>query len=169
MTLDQIETGDLIAVRTAHSFTGTATQFFTRSPYTHAGIAFWHGGELFLAELNGGRNHLVPFSQLDDFDVYARPEGITAAQADAAVRVWLAKPINYGVAAFIMIGILDYFKIEKFVHWQAVMVCSGFCVAIYEEAGWPEHTRVLSPGDLAKLLTLKGEFRPLTGLHVSQR
>lgn len=153
-----IETGDLIAVRTAHGILGWLTQLLTRSPYTHAGIARWIADELFMAELNGGRNHLIPICQLTDYDVYAHPDGLV--DIDAAIATWLRAPIDYGYIAFVAIGLLDWFRIKAFVHWRKIMVCSGYCVAIYETAGWPEHSRVISPRDLAAMLKLKMEVRP---------
>lgn len=156
--LKTINTGDLIAVRKAHSLLGRATQFFTRSAYTHAGLAIWIEGGLYLAELNGGRNHLIPISQLDNYDVYECPEGLTGVRS--SILKWLQTPVDYGFAALFIIGLLDWFKIKMFVHWRKILVCSGFCVAIYEDAGWPEHTRIISPAGLASELKLKLEIRP---------
>jgi hypothetical protein len=153
-----IETGDLIAVRTAHGILGRLTQIITRSPYTHAGIAVWLAGELFVAELNGGRNHLIPVCQLTNYDVYAQPDGL--GNVGSAIRAWLRYPVNYGFLAFVAIGLLNWFRIKMFVHWRKVMVCSGYCVAIYESAGWPERSRVISPRELAAMLKLKLEVRP---------
>lgn len=148
-----IKSGDLIAVPTAHSIMGKLTQFFTRSPYTHVGTALWIGEELFMAELNGGRNHLIPIIQLNDFDVYQCPDGLYAIET--AIRKWLNYPVDYGFIAFVAIGLLNWFKIKKFIKWRKILVCSGYCVAIYETAGWPECTRILSPGELAAMLKLK--------------
>jgi hypothetical protein len=153
-----INTGDLIAVRSVHNFLGTMTQFFTRSKYTHVGLAIWLGGDLFMAELNGGRNHLIPMSQLDDYDVYAQPEGLV--DVDASIRHWLSMQVSYGFIALVAIGLLDWFRIKTFVHWRQILVCSGYCVAIWEGAGWPEHTRILSPAELTRGLKLKDIVRP---------
>ena len=154
----QISDGDLISVRTPHGLLGKATQFFTRSPYTHSGIAIWIEGGLYLAELNGGRNHLTPMSQLEDleFDVYAEP---AVTDVRLSIFKWLRQPINYGYGAFLAIGLLDWLGIKMFVHWRKILVCSGWCVAVYEDAGWPEHSRIISPGELAALLVLKLEVR----------
>lgn len=152
-----IETGDLITPRVAHNWIGTLTQFVTRSPYVHAAIAKWVDGELFIAELNGGRNHLTPISQLTDYDVYAQPVGLV--DVDGAIHLWLRTPVDYAYGAFVAIGLLDWIKSQRFIHWRHLLVCSGWCVAIWESAGWPEHTRVLSPADLARLCTLKLEVR----------
>lgn len=156
--LKSINTGDLIVVRKGKSLLGRATQFFTRSPYTHSGIAIWIEGGLYVAELNAGKNHLVPISQLKDYDVYECPEGLKEVRYN--ILKWLQAPIEYGFLALFAIGLLDWFKIKMFVHWRKILVCSGFCVAIYESAGWPEHTRVISPAGLAAELKLKLEVRP---------
>lgn len=155
----QIATGDLIAVRTPNGIMGKLTRFFTRSPYTHTGIAIWIEGGLYMGELNGGRNHLIPLSQLDhcDFDVYLPPANLTNI-ADA-LFFWLRLQIEYGYLAFVAIGLLNYFNIKIFVHWRQLLVCSGWCVAIYEEAGWGEHSRIISPGELAAMLTIKLQVR----------
>lgn len=153
-----IETGDLIAVRTAHGIMGRLTQLVTSSPYTHVGVALWLGGELLMAELNGGRNHLVPMTQLTDYDVYAQPADLR--DVVGAIHQWLRLPVNYGFLAFVAIGLLDWFRIKAFVHWRQILVCSGYCVAIWETAGWPEHSRIISPRELAAGLDLKMAVRP---------
>ncbi len=151
--INLINTGDLIAIHTAHGILGKLTQFFTRSKYTHVGVAIWLGGELFVAELNGGRNHLIPIIQLNTFDVYSCPDNLT--NVHEAIRKWLSYPVDYGFSAFLAIGLLNWLRIKYFVRWRRILVCSGYCVAIYETAGWPEFSRVVSPGQLTEVLKLK--------------
>jgi hypothetical protein len=148
--------GDLVAVRETHGFLTPFTRFFTRSPITHVGVALWMDGGLWMAELNGGKNHLVPLSQLSetDFDVYASPVA-DQARIRAAVSEALRVKVSYGTAALLVIGLLDWLKIRVFLHARRVLVCSGYCVSIYEAAGWPEHSRVVSPRELASLLVQK--------------
>jgi hypothetical protein len=155
--MSAIATGDLIVPRVAHNWIGTITQEVTDSPYVHAGLAYWMDGRLFIAELNGGRNHLTPISQLTDYDVYAQPDGLV--DVAAAIDRWLDAPIDYAYAAFVVIGILDWLRLTTFVHARRLLVCSGWCVAVWETAGWGEHTRILSPAALARLCTLKLEVR----------
>lgn len=158
---NKIATGDLIAIRTAHGLLGRMTQFFT-GPYTHAGLAIWLGGRLFMTELNSGRNHLVPLSQLRDveFDVYAHPPELAEADLEAAILDWLSGKVEYGYVAFVAIGLLEWLRIKTFVHWRRIMVCSGYCVANWERAGWSEHSRVVSPTALTKLVRLKFPVTP---------
>jgi hypothetical protein len=148
----QIQTGDLIAVRDVHNLLGTVTQFFTKSPYTHTGVAIWLGGRLFIAELNSGRNHLTPVSQLKNFDVFEPPEGLDRKAIELAIFIWLAEPIEYGYLAFLIIGIKCSLGLNVFIHWRKIMVCSGGSVKIYEMAGWGEHSRMISPGELTMLV-----------------
>jgi hypothetical protein len=128
------------------------TQFFTRSPYTHVGVAVWEESGLYLAELNRGANHLTPMSQIahKGFDVYAPPE--QCRDFREAVFSQLRVNAPYSILAAFVIGFLEFFRINIFVHWRKEMVCSGFVVAIYEAAGWEGPSRVISPGKLAKML-----------------
>lgn len=153
----EIKTGDLIAVTKAHNWLGTLTQLVTRSPYTHVGVARWLDGGLYMAEINGGRNHLIPTSQLTEFDVYEMPAGLQ--NIEEAIDGMLRTSINYSFVAFIVIGLRDLLRLNMFIHWRETLVCSGYCVAIYEAAGWGEHNRMVSPGDLAAELKLKFEVR----------
>lgn len=150
-----IQSGDAIAVRTVHNLLGAMTKFFTRKPYTHIGLASWRGGRLYLAELNGGRNHLVPISQLTEFDVYHCPVARTNEDIEAAIDDALAVPIPYGFFALLVIGLLEWLNIDKHIKWNRVLVCSGWCVAVYEALGWADHSRIISPGKLVEDLVLR--------------
>lgn len=165
---DLIRTGDLIGVRDVHGILGRATCLFTRAPYTHTGVAVWLGDHLFMADLNSGRNHLTPLSQLTDFDVCSPPEGLDRAAIEQAIIEWLSKPISYGYAAFPVIGIKCALRIKAFIHWRSIIVCSGGSVQIFElaaaimraagaapPAAWIEHSRMISPGELVAELPFK--------------
>jgi hypothetical protein len=158
----EIETGDIIQIRTAHNWLGRLTQFFTRSPYTHTGMALWFGGIWWLVELNGGRNHITMLVQWADYDVYARPAEVSEDAAREAALAWLATPQEYGYLAFIVIGVLNWLRIRVFVHWRRILVCAGAIVAILERAGWSEHSRIVSPADLAREMVFKFAVRPST-------
>lgn len=170
----KIQTGDLIAVRDVHGLLGRATTLFTSSPYTHTGIAVWLGDRLFMADLNSGRNHLTALSCVESFDVYDPPAGIDRKFIEQAAFDWLARPISYGFAAFVLIGLKDALGVKKFIHWRKIIVCSGGSIQIYEmavdtmfmhgkevPAAWVDHDRTLSPGDLAaELGVCKLQVRP---------
>lgn len=156
-----IQDGDLIAVRGQHLI-DRLTSLVTRSPYTHTGIAVWIGDRLFMADLNSGRNHLTAVSCVPEFDVYSPPPGMDRTTIRLALFDWLASPIDYGFLAFVIIGLRSALGLKNFIHWRKIVVCSGGSVMIYEmaahmmqvegktpPAAWLEHTRQLSPGDLA--------------------
>lgn len=161
---DLIEDGDVVEVRETHGFLTPFTRFFTRSDYTHTGMAFWMDGMLLMVELNSGKNHMIPLSQLSetDFDVYYRPTELDPVRVRASIMEFLRVKIPYGAPALLAIGFLDFFRIKAFIHWRKILVCSGAIVAILEGAGWPECTRILSPDDLAKMLTMKLSVRKST-------
>lgn len=155
-----ITDGDMIAVRETHGFLTLFTKFFTRSGYTHTGIAIWIDDGLWLAELNAGKNHLIPLSQLadTDFDAYHCPIS-DVSMVRAAVLQSLRVKIPYGFAALFVIGLLCFLRLKVFLHARKVLVCSGYCVSVYEAAGWPERSRLLSPQQLADMLLKKLEVR----------
>lgn len=150
-----IETGDTIAVKSKHGFLAALTRFFTRSEYTHVGLAIWIDNTLWLSEINGGGNHLVPMSQFSEipYDVYECP--VNRDRVREAILSSLSKRINYGFAALAVIGLLDWLKINTFLHARRILVCSGYVVSVYEATGWGEHTRIISPNGLTKLLKLR--------------
>jgi hypothetical protein len=155
-----IEDGDLIAVREHEGVLTPITRFFTSSQITHVGIACWMDGGLWMGELNAGKNHAVPLSQLSetDFDVYYPPVP-SRAKVRASLLEALREKIHYAFGMLAAIGLLNWFRINVFIHARKLLVCSGWCVMVYEKADWPERTRVLSPADLVKQLTLKFEVR----------
>lgn len=152
----QIQDGDLIAVCGTKGLLAPFTRFFTRSRYTHVGVAFWMADGLWLAEINAGANHATPLSQFtgNDFDVYIKPVQCTGNMA-AAIQTALRVRINYGYASLAVIGLMNWLRIKAFIHARRNISCAGFCVMVYELAGLPEHTRILSPADLAAILTLR--------------
>lgn len=157
----QIRTGDLIGVRDVHGLLGKATVFFTRKPYTHTGVAVWCTNRLFMADLNSGRNHLTAVSCLTNFDVCEMPENLDRTCVERALFDWLAKPVKYGMLAFLVIGLRCFLGLKVFIHWRKIVVCSGGSVTIYEMGAdymrgmgmsipkeWDDHNRMLSPGEL---------------------
>lgn len=152
----QIQDGDLIAVCGTEGFLSPFTRFFTRSRYTHVGVALWMDGGLWLAEINAGANHATPLSQfaVNDFDVYHKPAECTG-DIRAAIHTALCIKIHYGFSALPVVGFLNWFRIKVFVHARRIIECAGFCIMIYELAGYPEYTRILSPVDITRLLVLR--------------
>jgi hypothetical protein len=156
-----IEDGDLIAVRGRNGLLAHLTRLLSRSPVTHTGIALWMGEALWMVELNSGKNHAIPVSQLDGmpFDVYDPPVPDRAAIRAATIAALRSK-ISYAFIALPVIGLLNLMQVKVLLHARRLLVCSGYCVLIYEVAGWPERTRILSPAELVAQLHLKLEVRP---------
>lgn len=156
-----ISTGDVIAVKRGEGLLSPFTRFFTRSDYTHVALSIWLGDGLWVSEINGGGNHMVPLSQLADteFDVYACP--VDAARVSVAILEKMRTHIAYGFAALPVVGLLNWLRLKIFLHARQILECAGYCVAVYEMAGWPEHTHLLSPVDLTQLLELKFQVRPV--------
>jgi hypothetical protein len=157
-----IQDGDTIAVRERLGVLALLTRIFTRSPVTHVGVALWMDGGLWMAELNGGKNHAIPLSQLEgtDFDVYDPP--LTDRQALRAATVEaLRLKIAYGSIALVVIGVLNWLRIRIFLHARRLLVCSGYCIMIYENAGWAERSRIESPAELVAQLKIKLQVRAL--------
>jgi hypothetical protein len=153
----KIATGDLIAVKGKTGFMTPFTRFFTRSPYTHVGTAFWMRNVLWIAEINSGANHATPLSQYADrdFDVYTPPPDVELSLVEMAILIALRGKIPYGWLSLPFIAFLAFFKINSFLHARRILSCAGFSVFIYELAGMRETTRILAPVNLVKLCTHK--------------
>lgn len=151
-----IKTGDLIAIK-GTTLLNKITQFFTHGPYTHTGIAIWFGDRLCMSELNGGRNHYVPISQLakKTFDVFAMPKDLEEEKVRLAIYGLMEDPVDYSEGAFVVIGLISWLKLKIKLPWKHYMVCSSYSSATYATAGWPEETRMISPTALAKLLCFR--------------
>lgn len=153
-----LETGDVIGVKRKDGTLAKLTQHFTESDYTHIGIILKMTNGVWMAELNSGRNHLIPLSQLQDmqFDVYDPPSCLNRSHIRAAILRWLRFPVEYGFIAFVCIGLMDYFNIKFPVLSKNILVCSGYIVRIFQTAGWDERISPFqSPAELLKMLHLK--------------
>lgn len=155
-----IENGDLITVRGRHGVLAALIRFFTFSRHTHNGVAVWKDGRLWMTELNGGRNHLIPIEQLRDmeFDV---SESLVEDRGAVVESIYenLEERVDYGIPALIVIGIINFFKLNVVVNWRKILVCSGYCMKIYEDAGYPRHTRILSPRQLFDMAKYKFTYQ----------
>lgn len=155
-------TGDIIGVKNSKSFTGKLTQFFTRSEYTHVGVVLRVNHGVWMAELNSGRNHLIPLSQLMDmpFDVFEAPVENRGYLKTSILR-WLRYPVTYSFKAFLAVGFMTYFKVKYFVKVKDFLVCSGYVIKILQTAGWNAEASCLqSLGEFLATLKLKYKVNP---------
>lgn len=152
--------GDIVEVLTAHGLFGYATKLFT-GRYTHTAMALWLDGGLWMVELNGGRNHAIPMSQLEDvdFDVYDPPPGLVRSELREAALESIRVRQNYGYLAAVATGINEYFGLGLTIGWTQVLDCTGYIIKILEAKGWPRHSFITSPTLLSKELVLKLEVR----------
>jgi hypothetical protein len=155
----RIETGDVISVRRKDGFMSKMIRAITRSPYTHSGIAIWLDGGLWMAEINGGHNHLIPLSQLQDIDLDISECPVSRDKVRTAILESLRARANYGMASFVIIGFVNLLKIKERLHSFKDKVCSEYIQAILISAGWDTPDYMASPYDLVKKLTLKFEVR----------
>jgi hypothetical protein len=156
----QILDGDIIQVRTTHGLFGWLTKLFT-GVYTHTAIAVWLDGGLWMVEINGGRNHAIPMSQLDnvDFDVFYPPYSLTRSLIREAILESIRVKTNYGYFATIATGINEFFGFNRFIHWRNQLDCTGYVVKILQKSGWSEHSYIVSPTKLSEELILRLEVR----------
>lgn len=151
-----IEDGDLIGVHGEHGLLVWPTRFFTRSKVTHVGIAVWLDGGLYLAELNGGGNHYVPLSQLSEVGFEVRyPPVNDRSRVKQAVQDLMRSKKTYGYLGLAVVGLITWLKIKVSIRAKELIVCSGWCRTVYEAAGAPRKTQMVSPGDLCNELPLK--------------
>lgn len=157
-----IEDGDIVQVRTAHSLFGWLTKLFT-GVYVHTGMAVWLDTGLWLVEINGGGNHIVPLSQLNnkDYDVYSPPSELSPNELKRIALNSIRTREDYGFAATIMSGINEFLLLNRFIHWRDQLHCTGYVIKILEGAGWAEHSYITSPTALSRLLTIKLKVRNL--------
>lgn len=156
---DKIQTGDIISVRNNKGFMHKLTRLVTRSPYTHSGIAIWLDEGLWMAEINGGKNHLIPLSQVDgiDFDVSECP--VDRETVKKEILDSLRVSLTYGFVSFVIIGLFDLFKIKERFRSMKSKVCSEYIQAILVASGWDVPEDMVSPYDLEQKLKLKFEVR----------
>ncbi len=156
----KIHDGDLISVFKAHSLFGKLTQFFT-GEYTHVGIAIWLDGGLWLTEINGGRNHAIPLSQLKKcgFDVSSPPPGCNPFNIRHVALASLRESEEYGFINAAVTGFIEFFKIPITINWRKGRHCAGYCIRIYDRAGWSllggTHSYLMSPTALTARLTTR--------------
>lgn len=153
-----IEDGDLIATRKAHNLFNLATKFFTHEPYTHNGIAVWVEGGLWMGEINGGKNHMIPLSQLadEDFDVFNPPEKLDRAAIKKQVLEDMRVKVPYGYLATFITGFVEFFRLDVYIKWRNILHCAGYSRRTYERAGSVSSgSYIVSPGKLTKTLEFK--------------
>lgn len=119
----EIESGDIVFVRGNHSkFVQSLIMFFTKSPYSHVGFAFWMTTEnglenrLMMVEAQGGTKRRVvnmSFYETRRLDVVTSPVMWNEIEACALSKLGL---VEYGWLDALYVGVHDfllkYFRIK---------------------------------------------------------
>jgi hypothetical protein len=169
-----IRDGDAILVKGRRHGLNALIKLFTGSEYTHAGLAVWIGGGLYLAEMNAGGNHLVPLSRYADtpFDVYRPP--MTSAWAEmhtpagwaGCVLDSLREKISYDFLDLARIAAHNALNLRLPRTDTGGLVCSAYVARVYQQAGWlapVDMPSIPSPAALARALQpALGNARPLS-------
>ena len=134
-----IRSGDVIGVMSSAGLLAKLTRAVMRlsggKPYTHTGLALWQAGRLYIVELNGGGNHLVPLSQITAPFRVARPlPDVSPEDVQIAVDFELETHVGYGAASLILIGLRRLFGAAPRAPWG--LVCSGYVLSILRRLGW---------------------------------
>lgn len=149
---DQVLDGDLVAVRSSRSLLGKVTRWVTKSPYTHTAVALWLEGGLWIAQMDGIQNALVPLSQYSDtpFDVYRCPVPRDAIRQ--AVLEQLRLKVRYGWADIAYIGLHRVLGVPLPPE-DDDFVCSSYSAAAYIAAGWGARLpSICAPADVVAAL-----------------
>ena len=133
----QINTGDLIAVRSRRVGFPLLTRVVTRSPYTHTATAIWLGDRLLLAEMLGAGGVLAPVSKYadNDFDVFGCPLPPGACVTPTLDLLGLA--IDYDYGDLLRIGLHEWFGAPLQAADNDQLICSALSASIYLHAGLP--------------------------------
>lgn len=156
-----IRDGDALLIQGRSHGLNALIKLFTRSAYTHAGLALWLGNGLYIAEMNAGGNHLVPLSRYADLpvDVYRAP--LTNAYLELHTpRGWgsrvldsLREKISYDFADLIRIGLHNVLHLQLPRTDTGGLVCSAYVARVYRDSGWiapATMPSIPSPGALAE-------------------
>ena len=134
-----IKSGDIVFIKDSPTFLASIIRLFTRSKYSHVGIAFWmtSGGveRLMMVEAQGGtRRRIVNLSKYRnvDLDVVHAPEIWGAAVGIALERL---SEVPYGYLEALYVGIVEalqqYFDITIPRKNFSGEICSEFVARIY--------------------------------------
>ena len=135
-----IDDGDIVFVRNKKTITARVIQFFTRSPYSHVGIAFWVEIEkqprLMIVEAQGKTKRRIlnmSFYSENQLDVIQAPKEWKFVYNKALEK--LGK-VDYGYFEAAYVGLreflLQYFKITLPTKDLPGQICSEFVASVYD-------------------------------------
>lgn len=132
---EQVSDGDLIAVR-ARTGWARVVSAVQHAPYTHTALAFWLDGGLWVTEMDGVKNVLVPLSQYErtPFDVFPCPVDRAAVRSVALEK--LRQPIGYSWQDIATVGLHLLFGTPLPEVDSGGKICSAHSATCYLLAGW---------------------------------
>lgn len=147
-----IETGDIILVRGNHPIISPLIRWFTKSEYTHVGLAVTSD---FIYEIDVGKRLAINPLTYEDFDVFRYKYGLTKKQKEKMKQYAIEKAKqNKGYDWFrIFSFVLEKFFSHRFL-WDISNreICSEIVDEIYMSAGIDlipdRETGNIRPGDL---------------------
>lgn len=138
----QVKTGDTIAVyKFPHSdLLGWVIKFLTGDSRIHTAIAFIQEERVFLAEMDGKKNVIVPLSQYDDakMELYAPPVEANHHEFRSAMWDMLGERKDYNWGDIFWMGVC---LILHTMRWMPktkgeAMICTEFNEQVYRKLGW---------------------------------
>lgn len=150
---DTIVDGDLIFVARSPTILGRITEFVTRSPFYHVGIAFWmrdssYESRLFMVEAHQGGRRIVSLSSYAGQPLHIVKSEVPFGtySKDLLDR---AGSVPYSYLDFVSIGLLEVFRLK--LHRSGGEVCSEMVVISLNKGGLYLPT-LISPGSLYRRL-----------------
>lgn len=149
--------GDVVILRAPwfHSPLAAATRWLLRTPYTHSSMALWLEGGLWVSEMWGEGNVLVPLSQYSGtaWDLWDCPGDRAAAKTAVLEHMRGRIGYDWGDLARIAANRLVGWPLPR--HDDARLICSAYTGhVLLEHCGWhPEGLpAIAAPSDLARAL-----------------
>ena len=138
---DNINTGDLIAIRATSGLFPRLTRLVTRSPYTHTAIAVWVNSRdgtrrLLVAESNAAGASLAPLSNYANVgcDVFRSP--VDRSRVERTLWGLLGTKVHYDVPDLARIAAHRLLGVPLPERDDGELICSALSATIYLTAGW---------------------------------
>lgn len=139
---NKVQDGDIIFIRDKKGIFSKIIRFFTKSKFSHAGIAFWmsSGGHrrLMIVEAQGGaKRRIVNLSYHSDgkYLAIAAPKSWSSINHNALEKL---NKVSYGYLEAIYVGfrefLLKYFDIKIKMFGFPGEICSEFIANVYDLA-----------------------------------
>ena len=156
-----IQDGDLIAFKTPSGVFPRLIRLFTGKPYTHLAGALWLDDGLWIAEMDGLKNVLVPLSQYAKipFSVFTCPVSDREAVRSQLLE-GLREHITYDWMDIVRLGLYFLFRVPLPKENDSLQ-CASWMARAYARSGWEPALKLPSipwPGIVVEALGAKPSF-----------